>query len=250
MKERRKQDRLNPKKFWNVYDRQTKQQIGKLVNLSSEGAMFITPRPAKASTTYQCRVELPLELLGQPEIIFDAECRWCRKNVKADQWESGYKLNVAGKHAKSISYLVLTLKLGYWGDENIADATTREMESRRRQIRYELEEMLPVYELQSYRQIGYLADLSIQGARLITKKRIKKDALNHCRVALSRSIPQQEYLVFDSMCMWCRRSSDGVQYESGHRIVNISEKDSAVLLNLLIHHAEAQLTTKRIQVVK
>lgn len=250
MRERRKHKRQNSDKYPTVYDGLTTELIGGLANLSPEGAMFITSGPIKASTSFRCRVELSPQILGLNEIVFDAECRWCRKNIKIDRWESGYSLKMTGINKELISYLTLSYKLDYWDDGNLRDVITIEMENRRKSARFELDEPLPVFELHNYRQIGVLADLSTQGVRLITHKPIDKNGLLCCRVMLSKKVFQQDYLIFDTKCMWCRKEKGSVKYESGHRITNISEQDAAIILHFLIHYAKAQQTSKRIHVVK
>lgn len=247
--DRRKHERCSPEIYLTVHDCLTKQPMGKLVNLSPEGAMLVTSRPIRASTSFRCRVELPHRIMGHNDVFFNAECRWCRKNVKADRWESGYRLNVTGIDAELVQYLILGFKLCDWGEADLPDAKTRDMENRRRSDRHELCDPLPVFELRSYRQIGKLADLSMAGFRIITQKPIGKDDMLQCRVKLPKKIFQQDYLTLGARCMWCRKRTSDAHYESGHKIVNISEDDASVILHVLIHFAKAQQTKRRVQVV-
>jgi hypothetical protein len=249
MRERRKHTRQGVQEYLTVYDCSTGEPIGRLANLSSEGAMFVTSGPVKATAAFRCRVELVRPILGRDEILFDAECRWCRKNVKRDRWESGYALRMTGIDADLVSFLTLSFKLGDLGAEEVPDITVVEMENRRKSVRYEFEEPLKVYEQQSYRQIGQLADLSTHGIRLITRDPVSKDDLLQCRVLLPRKVFRQEYLVFDAKCMWCRRGTNSVQFESGYEIVNISDQDVTIILHLLIHYADAQQEKKRVEVI-
>lgn len=211
--------------------------------------MFVTPGPIKESTSFQCLVELTQEIMGRAEIVFDAECRWCRKNVHADRWESGYRLYVTGIDAYLIQFLVLSFKVRGTEDDDLSEVKTIEMENRRSSIRYNLNEPLPVYEQHGYRQIGELADVSIHGVRIITPRRYERNQVLRCRVTLPKKVFQQEHLAFDVKCMWCRREKEGIGYETGYRIVAISEKDAPSLLYLLVHHAKPQETKRRAQVV-
>jgi len=249
MKERRKHQRQKPKKYPTVYNFYTGKPIGLLANLSSAGGMIITPGPIKTSTTFRCRVELAGKVLGRNEIVFDAECRWCRKNVKAGRWESGYRLKMTGIDAELVSYLTHSLEMDDIGDRNFGEVATIDLENRRKSTRYDIDTFLPVYEQHSYRQIGRLADLSTRGVRLITQKPVEKNDLLHCRIVLPTKVFQQEYLIFNARCMWCRRSKDGASYESGYEIENVSEQDASIILHLLIHFTKIQQTKKRIQVV-
>ncbi|MEW5794798.1 MAG: PilZ domain-containing protein [Candidatus Zixiibacteriota bacterium] len=247
--ERRKNERHSSRKYLKVHDHSTRELLGRLVNLSSDGAMLITPGPVKVSGTRRCAVQLVDQIMGRDEIIFDAECRWCRKNVKEDRWESGYRLTVTGIDAVLISYLILGLKLRFWGEEDLPDAKTVEKRNRRKSDRYELDRPLPVFERNSYRQIGELADFSLSGIRIITPKPVDKDTVLHCRVKLPEQVFQREYLVLDVRCMWCRQGESGLGYESGYSIVNISRQDASIILHLLVHKGKKQLDRPRMQVV-
>jgi len=250
LKERRKLERETPEKFLAVFDERNGEKIGQLANISYHGAMLITPDPVKTNTLFHCRVELTRPIMDREVIVFQAQCRWCRKNVSSGRWESGYKLTLEGVNAEMLSYLILSIKLGHWGDKNLKGVDTVEMDNRRITDRYDLDRPLPVFEFNRYRQIGELADISPKGARLITDKPIKKGDRIRFRILLPRKIFRQEYLVFEGQCRWSRRDKDGIRYESGYEMVDIDETDSVIILHLMIHYAHLQPTEKRIQIVK
>jgi hypothetical protein len=249
MHDRRKSQRQSPKEYPVVYDRKTNRPIGGLANLSPEGAMLITPEKVKTGTVFTCRLDLIRPILDQTRVTFDAECRWCRKNIKANRWESGYLLTVSGVNAELVSYLTLSFKLGACGDSEVRDITTVELENRRNATRFDLKKPLPIFQQHHYLQLGELVDLSITGARLFTDRPIEKDSIINYRVLLDRKIFGQEYLLFDACCMWCRPVTDSNRYESGHVIVHISEQDAAIVLRLMMRHANLQESTKRFRVV-
>ena len=242
-------ERHSPKKYPTVYNYTTGVPIGKLANLSADGAMLITENPVKTADVLKCRIGLNHKILGLSEIIFDAECRWCRRNIEAGRWESGYRLNMTGIHKGLISYLTLKYGLDEWGDESVDDVLTIELESRRNSTRFEFKDAFPVYEKKGYRQIGQMADLSAQGVRLVTGNPVAKDDLLTLRVMLPFKIFQQEYLIFDARCMWCKARPNSDEFDSGYKIEQISEKDAAIVLHLLIHHGQPRKTKKRIQIV-
>lgn len=211
--------------------------------------MLITAEPVKSGMTFTCRLDLPQEILGQRDIEFSAECRWSRKNVELDRWESGYRLNLTGLSAEMIEYLILGFKLCGWADPDVADLKTVELENRRRSVRYEFARPLEVFERNSYRQIGVLADLSVEGMRLLTQKPIEAEQLIECRVRLPKPIFQQEYLILDAICMWCRKGVRTAQHESGFRLVNVPKENAAIILHLIIHYAQPKESRSRVQVV-
>jgi hypothetical protein len=236
MKERRHQHRHQPKVYLTVYDAATGAPLGQLVNMSSEGAMLVTPEPVKVGSRVRCRLNLPLRLMERDAIEFDAECRWCRKNIPANRWESGYQLAVASEDAEIIPYLIIGFEIGGWGDEGpLPEVKTIDLSNRRQSTRYEFDYNLPVYEFDNYRQIGELADLSTEGVRIISRRPVEKGDRLRCRVKLNRTIFQEDYLFLEVRCMWSREISGSTQFESGHRIVNISRRDAAIVMNLIFH---------------
>ncbi|HVP07364.1 MAG TPA: PilZ domain-containing protein [Candidatus Acidoferrum sp.] len=249
IEERRKSERQDAPQFMTVYDAASKQPVGTLVNMSTEGAMFVTDRPVKPATTFRCRVELPQDIMDHEQVRFEAECRWCRKNVAKDRWESGYRLTAEGIEAYLISCLVLGFTLGDWGDKTLADVKTVDMENRRRAERYEFESQLAAFEPTSYRQIGLVADLSADGVRLITDGPITEGSKFPCRVKLPKKVFQREFLALNLKCRWCRELKNRNQYESGYRFIDISKEDAAIVLHLMIHYGKPRGSQKRIAVV-
>ncbi|PKK82971.1 MAG: hypothetical protein CVT49_10935 [candidate division Zixibacteria bacterium HGW-Zixibacteria-1] len=248
--ERRKIERHAPREYIMVYDDRDGRPLGKLINLSTDGAMFITDGPIKPTTILQCRVKLKEPILGHDKIYFAAECRWCRKNVAAGHWESGYHLQVSGIEADLISYMVLGFKLCDWGDEDLPDVKTTEMENRRKSVRFEFDGAFPVYEFRGYRQLGTLADISIEGIRIFTEKRFDRDEIFRCRIKLPRKVFQQDFLVLEARCMWCRKQKGVARYESGHMLLNTSKEDLAIILHLLIYYARPQRTKRKILIAE
>jgi hypothetical protein len=250
MVERRKHKRHKSETYLKVFDRESERPIGELANLSPNGAMLITSERVKESTVIKCQVKLTQPIMGHNEIVFDAECQWCRKNVKKGWWESGYSTNVSGENAELVSYLSLSFELGKWQIPGPIDVKMVKLENRRKSPRFEVKDHFPVYEQHSYRQIGELADLSTEGASLITPEAIDKGRLLHCRVKLPKKVFQRDYLVFDAECMWCRKIKDKDSYESGYQLKNVLEHDAVIILHLIIHYLEEQQTKQRVRVVR
>jgi hypothetical protein len=248
--ERRKNDRHPVMQFMLVYDCATQLPMGELVNLSPEGAMIVTEGPVKPSSSFKCRVDLPKKIMGYGNVFFDAECRWCRKNIAADRWESGYRLSLTGIDEYLIQFVSLGFELCEWGDNSIPDVSTVEMANRRKHARFEPDHPLPVYELNSYRQLGTLADLSIGGCRLITYHLSEKEDRLQCRVKLPKTIFQRDYLILKLKCARSRKLRDGPHYDSGFIIEEITREDSAIILHLIMHHAKQQQFEKKVLPVK
>jgi len=110
MTKQRKQTRYQTEELLMVFDRHTSRHIGGLANLTYDGAMFVTQEPVKKSSIAHCRVELPNKILDRDQLIFDAECVWCKKNATRGWYESGYKLkNVSEQDRNILTYVMLKL---------------------------------------------------------------------------------------------------------------------------------------------
>jgi len=241
MKNRRKHARIPIDDYLMVFDRQSGRHIGGLANLSETGAMLVTLEPVGENSVIPCRVELGRPVLDNDEVVFDAECRWCRKNVKRGWWESGYRLkNVSPKNQELLSYLILRFVMGEWETPGPIDIDGVERAERRLVQRFAAKEHLTVIEQRSSRRIGGLANLSLSGAMLTTLEPVEPGAKLQCRVQLPKRIFQRDYLMLAAECVWCKKNSAKGWYESGYRLKNVSELDAVIIMHLMIHYLEAQ----------
>ena len=247
MTEQRKHKRHHTEDYLMVFERESDKHIGGLANLSSEGAMFVTQEPVQTLTAFRCRVELTQPIMDHHEVIFDAECRWCRKNVKTGWWESGYALkNVTKENEELLSYLVLRFRLGEWEVPGAGEVKTVSMKNRRNHPRFVVRDFFPVRDKRTARHIGGLANLTMEGTMLTTLEPVEKGSMLHCRAELPKKIFQRDYLVFDAECAWCKKNEDKGWYESGYRLKNLSEQDSVIIMHLIIHYLEEQQTEERV----
>ncbi len=75
-----------------IYDLQTKLPMGQIIDLSAKGMKLMSEDPVATSKIYYCRMPLKKETHGFDEVIFDAECRWCKRNKDTGWYDSGYLL--------------------------------------------------------------------------------------------------------------------------------------------------------------
>jgi len=251
MEERRKRKRSHTSDYLMVFDRDTGAHIGGLANLSEHGVMLVTLEPISVGTDIRCRVELSQPIMDHNEVAFDAECRWCRKNIKRGRWESGYVLkNLSQANKELLSYLILRFLLGEWETPGPIEMDGLKREERRMVQRYVAREHLPVREQRSSRHIGGLANLSMGGAMLTTLEPIDKGTVLKCRVELPKMIFGRDYLLFEAECVWCKKNDAKGWYESGYKLKNVSELDSVIIMHLMIHYLEAQPNDERVSIAQ
>lgn len=107
MSKSRKEIRGQTNDYFTVYSRETALPIGRLRNLTSEGAMIISESAIPAKEVVRCKMKLPDIIEGCREIRFDAECRWCVENKNAFWFEVGIKfINLSKLSRKVVDHLV------------------------------------------------------------------------------------------------------------------------------------------------
>jgi len=75
-----------------VYDLQTKLPMGQIIDLSAKGMKLMSEEPVTALKIYYCRIPLKNNINNCDEVLFDAECRWCKQNQDTGWYDSGYIL--------------------------------------------------------------------------------------------------------------------------------------------------------------
>ncbi len=102
------------------------------------------------------------------------------------------------------------------------------MTNRREQIRYVPEKHLKIFDNNSNKYIGILANFSTDGIMLITREKIESSAVLQCRVELSQPILDHNEIIFEADQLWSRKNINKGWWESGHKI-EATEKNKELL---------------------
>ena len=92
MKELRKKTRGYTNDYFLVFEIETGEILGRLMNLTPDGIMLISDNENELNKTIKSRMILPELVDGKKEIYFDLQARWCQKNKRADWYETGYEI--------------------------------------------------------------------------------------------------------------------------------------------------------------
>jgi hypothetical protein len=112
MTDNRKKIRRQTSGYYIVYDRNTDEMIGRILDLSESGAMMITAKEMPVPCHRECRMHLPERIKGKPVIAFDLQSKWCRKNNRFDWYETGYEfVNITAETEEIIRALTADWKL-------------------------------------------------------------------------------------------------------------------------------------------
>ncbi|EZQ20177.1 PilZ domain-containing protein [Pseudomonas sp. G11-1] len=89
MNERRKLERHHVSNSLEVYDLDSGELLGRVVDLHTEGLMLLSERPIELNRSWALQVNLPMNLNGVSEFMLDAESRWDRKSLASGQYWTG-----------------------------------------------------------------------------------------------------------------------------------------------------------------
>jgi hypothetical protein len=92
MKDQRKVKRRFLLYYMRVYDIETRQQIGNLVDITPEGAMLLCDNPIPEGKTMPLRLELSHEVSDRPFLEFSARSKWCRPDVDPNRYNIGFEI--------------------------------------------------------------------------------------------------------------------------------------------------------------
>ena len=93
--------------YLRIFDSNTGENIGHLVDITIQGLMMISEAPVPTGQEFSLKMQLPGTITGREEIEFSAQSLWCKKDIKPDFYVTGYKINnIAAQEAKTITALI------------------------------------------------------------------------------------------------------------------------------------------------
>ena len=112
--ERRKATRHSLIEYLQVYDQETKDLLGRVVDVSEKGMMIIGNEPYEPETgTRKLRMMLPKYFEGQEHMDFEAECRWTAPDINDDFFDGGFEfVNLTDDLKDTLDLVVEELSFG------------------------------------------------------------------------------------------------------------------------------------------
>ncbi len=112
--ERRKTTRHSLIEYLQVYDQETKDLVGRVVDVSDSGIMIIGDQPYELNAgTRKLRMVLPKSLEGQEHVDFEAECRWTAPDINDDFFDGGFEfVNLTDDLKDTLDLVVDELSFG------------------------------------------------------------------------------------------------------------------------------------------
>lgn len=103
-----------------------------------------------------------------------------------------------------------------------------------RQIkRHHLIYYLRIYDGISSRVIGHAVDISQQGMMLISDEPVDVHEDYRLRMRFPGVAHEQEELIFDAVCRWCRQDDNPAFYVAGFQIQNLLPEEARFIQSLI-----------------
>ncbi len=107
------------------------------------------------------------------------------------------------------------------------------MEERRKLPRKYLVFFSRVFNAKNGKLLGYLSDLTPQGAMLISEDRIRTPATYRLIMDLPEDFNPQKSLEFDAMSVWSRPDSDPRFFMTGFQLLNVPEESIEIIQQII-----------------
>ena len=92
MPERRTAPRKKFSLYMRVLDDDTQEQLGHMVEVSTDGLKLETSTALPINKDYYLRVELTPELADRPFIVFIARTKWCKVGILPNLFQCGFRI--------------------------------------------------------------------------------------------------------------------------------------------------------------
>lgn len=86
----RVQKRRNSIYHLKIYDSETGEFMGRLVDMTAKGIKMVSENPLPLSRVYQLQVDLPAGYFMQSTFSFEGKSMWCKKDVNPDYYVTGF----------------------------------------------------------------------------------------------------------------------------------------------------------------
>ncbi len=103
--ERRTLKRRRPTYYLRVFDNESDQLAGSLIDISPEGLMLASRKKFKPEENVKIRISLPDAIVGERTLTLDARNIWCRKELDSgvhDYFSAGFSFDIIPKDEADI----------------------------------------------------------------------------------------------------------------------------------------------------
>ena len=100
-------EKLIPQSFFLVYDRNTENVVGHLLDISIGGFMIIGKVPFEKNNVYQFKMDFSSVMNCEQQIPFDVRCAWMEKTLNIEYYITGFEFTkIYTEHIDIIKQLI------------------------------------------------------------------------------------------------------------------------------------------------
>ncbi|MBN2385383.1 MAG: PilZ domain-containing protein [Anaerolineales bacterium] len=92
MKERRKATRHTLIYYMRVFNVETRNLVGYLVDIAPNGIMLLCDDPVTVDRSISARLELSEDITDKPYLHFTAKCVWCKPDLDPHFFNAGFEI--------------------------------------------------------------------------------------------------------------------------------------------------------------
>jgi len=79
--------------YLRIFSQEDNTIFGHVVDLSTNGLMMLTEKEVETDKVYKLRMCFPAGTGERQELLFDANCRWCKEDGNPDFYLSGFQFD-------------------------------------------------------------------------------------------------------------------------------------------------------------
>lgn len=107
MDEHRKLKRRHLIYYLRVFNDDTNEVIGHIIDIHTEGHLLISEQPIPSGQVYKLRMILPTEVNRTKDITFEASSMWTKKDIIPSFYNTGFKfINMDPNNIETIRQLI------------------------------------------------------------------------------------------------------------------------------------------------
>ncbi|HCK82426.1 MAG TPA: PilZ domain-containing protein [Candidatus Competibacter sp.] len=97
--------------YLRVYDRDTNELLGHIVDINKEGMRLVNDKPLPVNQIYRLRVDVPKEGAPRQRIHLEGETVWTGRDVNPDFYDTGFRmLNISTQALLQLQLLIEEFK--------------------------------------------------------------------------------------------------------------------------------------------
>ncbi len=116
---------------------------------------------------------------------------------------------------------------------NQVDQKRQSQEDRRKLKRRYLMFYSRVYDRKNGKMLGYLADMTIEGAMVISEEPIPTDEVYRLRIDLPEDIYGKAYMNLEAHSVWSKPDVNPNFYMTGFQLLNVSSEDREIIQRII-----------------